>query len=105
MRGRMALGRGREALKRKVLQRTERKDLNQPTLFLVPLKVFPNVWRNIARNLPLQQETVHFCSTFDTASVQDETLLRNVWIVSKRPQGKPARHINGALGQRIRNHP
>ena len=58
MRGRMTLGRGREALKRKVLQRTERKDLNQPTIFLVPLKVFPYVWRNIARNLPLGSGTL-----------------------------------------------
>ena len=94
-----AFGWGRKGLECKVLKRSEGEDLDQAAIFMVPLKVLRNTGCNIARNFPLQQEAVHFRSDFSAVSMQDKALLRDVRIISERPQGKPARHVNTALDQ------
>ena len=66
-------------------------------------KMLPNTGCDIARNFPLQQESVHFSLNFSAGSMQNKTFLRDVRIISKGPQGQPARHINTALDKGIRD--
>ena len=103
MRSCSAFSWGRKRLEREVLQRPEGKNFDQATIFMVPLKMLPDTGCDIARNFPLQQESVHFRSNFSTGSMQNKTFLGDVRIISKGPQGQPARHINTALDKGIRD--
>ena len=94
---------GRKSLEREVLQRPEGKDFDQATIFMVPLQMLPDTGCDIARNFPLQQETVHFCSNFSTGSMQNKTFLGDARIICKGPQGQPARYVNTALEKGIRD--